>query len=448
MATGDFVSMSEPFSAKEAWARALGQLQLQVNRINYDTWLRDSQGISCENDVFVVSVPNTFIAEYLTKRFHSLIKKTIAIILGKDLEVQFVVQQPTLAREKSLQRDGGVSTKMKTYRFNPKYTFARFVVGDCNRLAYAAATEVSQKPSLVYNPLIIHGDTGRGKTHLLHAIGHMAIGSGLNVVYSSADQFITEFVLAVKQNDVDHFRSKFAPVNMFLFDDFQLLDNKKQTQQLFFHTFNELYHNNCQIVIAADCAPKEMSLVSNRLRSRLQCGLVTQIQPLDFGTRLAILQAKSTEKRLPIIEETLQFIAQKIQDNVYQLEGALTYLDAYTKLTGLSLTPQIVTKLLTTNKNNDDCKLIVQTVAEYFDCSLEQLLGRKRDRETSLARQIAAYLLREKGNYSFTEISNILGNRNHATILHGYKKIANDLGVNSKLKRQISQIKQQIDNSY
>lgn len=448
MAISDFVSMSEPFSAKEAWARALGQLQLQVNRINYDTWLSDSQGISCENDVFVVSVPNTFIAEYLTKRFHSLIKKTIAIILGKDLEVQFVVQQPTLVREKSLQRDGGVSTKMKTYRFNPKYTFARFVVGDCNRLAYAAATEVSQQPSLVYNPLIIHGDTGRGKTHLLHAIGHMAIGSGLNVVYSSADQFITEFVLAVKQNDVDHFRSKFAPVNMFLFDDFQLLDNKKQTQQLFFHTFNELYHNNCQIVIAADCAPKEMSLVSNRLRSRLQCGLVTQIQPLDFGTRLAILQAKSTEKRLPIIEETLQFIAQKIQDNVYQLEGALTYLDAYTKLTGLSLTPQIVTKLLTTNKNNDDCKLIVQTVAEYFDCSLEQLLGRKRDRETSLARQIAAYLLREKGNYSFTEISNILGNRNHATILHGYKKIANDLGVNSKLKRQISQIKRQIDNSY
>ncbi len=440
--------MSEPFSAKETWAIALGQLQLQVNRINYDTWLSDSQGINCENDVFVVSVPNTFIAEYLTKRFHSLIKKTIAIILGKDLEVQFVVQQPTVSREKPLQRDGGVSTKMKTYRFNPKYTFARFVVGDCNRLAYAAATEVSQKPSLVYNPLIIHGDTGRGKTHLLHAIGHMAIGSGLNVVYSSADQFITEFVLAVKQNDVDHFRSKFAPVNMFLFDDFQLLDNKKQTQQLFFHTFNELYHNNCQIVIAADRAPKEMSLVSNRLRSRLQCGLVTQIQPLDFGTRLAILQAKSTEKGLPIIEEILQFIAQKIQDNVYQLEGALTYLDAYTKLTGLSLTPQIVTKLLTTNKNNDDCKVIVQTVAEYFDCSLEQLLGRKRDKETSLARQIAMYLLREKGNYSFTEISNILGNRNHATILHGYKKIANDLGVNSKLKRQISQLKQQIDNSY
>jgi len=448
VAIGDFVSMTEPFSAKEAWARALGQLQLQVNRINYDTWLRDSQGINYENDVFVVSVSNTFIAEYLTKRFHSLIKKTIAIILGKDLEVQFVVEQPTLPREKPLQRDGGVSTKMKTYLFNPKYTFPRFVVGDCNRLAYAAATEVSQKPALVYNPLIIYGDTGRGKTHLLHAIGHMAIKSGLNVVYSSADQFITEFVLAVKQNDVDHFRSKFGPVNMFLFDDFQLLDNKKQTQQFFFHTFNELYHNNCQIVIVADRAPKEMSLVGNRLRSRLQCGLVTQIQPPDFGTRLAILQAKSTEKGLPIIEETLQFIARKIQDNVYQLEGALTYLDAYTKLTGLSLTPQIVTKLLTTNKNNDDCKVIVQTVAEYFDCSSEQLLGRKRDKETSLARQIAMYLLREKGNYSFTEISNILGNRNHATILHGYKKIASDLGVNSKLKRQISQLKQQIDNSY
>jgi chromosomal replication initiator protein len=448
VANGNFVSMNEPFSAKETWARALGELQLQVNRINYDTWLRDSVGMNYETDVFVVSVPNTFIAECLTKRFYSLIKKTLTIILGKNLGVQFVVQQPTLPRVKPLQSDGGVSTKIKTYQFNPKYTFTRFVVGECNRLAYAAATEVSEKPSLVYNPLIIHGDTGQGKTHLLHAIGHAAIERGLNVVYSSADQFTNEFVLAVKQNDVDHFRSKFTPVNIFLFDDFQLLNNKRQTQQFFFHTLNELYHNNCQIVIAADRAPKEMSLISSRLRSHLECGLVTQIHPLDFETRLAILQAKSREKKLPIIEETLRFIAQKIQDNVYQLEGALTYLDAYTKLTGLSLTPQIITKLLTPNKSIDDCKLIVQTVADYFDCPLDQLLGRKRDRETSLARQIAAYLLREEGNYSFVEISKVLGNRNHATILYGYKKITSELSVNSKLKRQINEIKQKIDNFY
>ena len=201
-------------------------------------------------------------------------------------------------------------------------------------------------------------------------------------------------------------------------------------------------------MIAADRAPKEMSLISSRLRSHLECGLVTPIHPLDFETRLAILQAKSREKKLPIIEETLRFIAQKTQDNVYQLEGALTYLDAYTKLTGLSVTPQIAIKLLTTNKSIDDCKLIVHTVADYFDCPLEQLIGRKRDRETALARQIAAYLLREEGNYSFVEISKVLGNRNHATILYGYKKITGELSVNSKLKRQINEIKQKIDNSY
>jgi chromosomal replication initiator protein len=435
-------------SVTEIWERALGELQLQVSKTNYNTWLKDTRGISYENDVIVVGVPNTFVAEWLTKRCYSLISKALAVITGRDIDVQFVVWQPTSSMDKPLRPDGGISTKIRKYKFNPGFTFTKFIVGDCNRLACAAATEVSEKPGCTYNPLIIYSNTGQGKSHLLHAIGHATTKKGLQVTYSSAEQFINEFVLAIRQNDMERLRNKFAVVNVFLFDDFQLLDNKKQTQQFFFHTFNELYSNNCQVVITTDRHPREMLSVSNRLRTWLQRGLVTQIQPPDFETRLAILQAKSKEKTVPISEEALQVIAHRIQDNVCQLEGALTYLDAHAKLTGVDLTPQTVTKLLTTNKSIDDRKLILQTIADYFDYPVEQLTGKKRDKETALARQIAMYLMRQEGNYSFTEISKTLGNRNHATILHGYRKIASELNANSRLKREINEIKQRIDNSY
>ena len=439
--------------AKETWEKALGELQLQVSKTNYTTWLKDSQGVrwlTDENEVFVVGVPDTFVAEWLSKRFHSLVKKTLAVITGRDIEVQFTVCPPALSPgplAAGLESDGGTSTRTRKYKLNPKYTFDKFIVGDCNRLAFAAAEEVSKNPACVYNPLIIHSDNGQGKTHLLHAIGHASTRKGLKVAYSGADEFTSEFVLALKRNDLEQLQGKFTPINVFLFDDFQLLDRKKQTQQFFFHTFNELYNNNCQVVIAADRLPKEMHLISNRLKTHLEWGLVAQIQPPDFETRLAILRAKSQEKSLPIAEEILRVIAQRIQDNVCHLEGALTYLDARTKLTGLELTPQIVNKLLTSNNSIDDRKVILQITASYFDCSVEQLIGQKRDRETTLARHIAMYLMREEGNYSFAEISRALGNKNHATVIHGYKKISGELKDNSRLRKQITEIKQKIDNS-
>ena len=441
--------------AKETWEKALGELQLQVSKTNYTTWLKDSQGVRWltdeNNEVFVVGVPDTFVAEWLSKRFHSLVKKTLAAITGRDIEVQFTVRQPASSPAPlaaGLPSDGGITTRTRKYKLNPRYTFDKFIVGDCNRLAFAAAEEVSENPACVYNPLIIHSDTGQGKTHLLHAIGHATMRKGLQVAYFGADRFTNEFVLALKQNDLEQLRGKFTPVNVLLFDDFQLLDCKKQTQQFFFHTFNELYNNNCQVVIAADRLPKEMHLLSNRLKTHLEWGLIAQIQPPDFDTRLAILRAKSKEKSLPIAEEILQVIARRVQDNVCRLEGALTYLDARAKLTGLKLTPQVVNKLLTTNNGIDDRKVILRITAGYFDCSVEELIGKKRDRETTLARHIAMYLMREEGNYSFAEISRALGNRNHATVIHGYKKISGELKDNSRLRKQITDIKQKIDNSY
>jgi len=434
-------------SAKEIWERALGELQIQVSKANYITWLKNSQGISHQDNSFVVSVPSIFVAEWLSKRLYSLVRKTLANIIGKDIDVQFVVHgqdelQTPLAC--ASQADGGTSSKARWSRVNPRYTFDTFVAGDCNRLAYAAAVEVTEKQGHSYNPLFIHGSTGQGKTHLLHAIGHTATSSGLQVAYTSAEQFTNEFVLAVRQRQVQDFRSKFSNIDILLFDDIQFLADKKQTLQCFFYIFNELYSNNHQIVITADCSPGEMASFSSKLRSRFECGLVAIIEPPDFETRLSILRAKAEAVMTPELEEALQIIVSKIHDNVRQLEGALAYLTAQAKLSWTNITTQMVNGLLTGTTNNQDTRLILRAVAEYFDISVADLTSKKRDRRVALPRQIAMYIMREENNYSFTEIGKKLGNRTRATALHGYEKISREMNVDNSLHNQISKIKEEI----
>lgn len=435
-------------SIKEIWERALGELQIQVTKANYVTWLSDSQGISYQDNIFVVGVPNMFVAEWLSKHLYSLVKKTLTNITGRDVQVQFIVHGQDKLQASPLaysnQTDGGTSSKATRYRFNPRYTFDNFVVGDSNRLAYAACVEVAENPGQTYNPLFLHSTTGQGKTHLLHAIGHVATSNGLPVAYTTSEQFTNEFVLAVRQKQVEDFRSKFRNIHVFLFDDIQFLANKKQTLQCFLHTFCELYNNNHQIVIASDRSPQDIApLISNKLRSRLEWGLVVDILPPDFETRLAILKAKAKEMITPGLEGILQIIAEKMHENVRQLEGALAYLTARAKLSGINITPETVNKLLTTS--NQDTRLIREAVADYFNLSVEELTSKKRDRKTALARQIAMYLMREENNCSFPEIGKELGHRNHATALHGYEKIAREINVDHKLSSQISEIKNKIN---
>ncbi|UCD22420.1 MAG: ATP-binding protein, partial [Chloroflexota bacterium] len=232
--------------AKEIWQNALGKLQLQVSKANYTTWLSNSQGLRCQDSTFVVSVPSIFIAEWLSKRLYPMVRKTLVDIMGKDIDVQFVVQnnEQLAASQSARQTDGGTSTKARRYTFNPRYTFDNFVVSDSNRLPYAAALEVAENPASSYNPLFIHSSTGQGKTHLLHAIGNLTTSNGAQVAYITAEQFANEFVLAVREKQVDKFRSKFRNIHIFLFDDVHFLLDKKQTLQCFFHVFNELYSNN------------------------------------------------------------------------------------------------------------------------------------------------------------------------------------------------------------
>jgi len=431
--------------AKDIWERALGKLQIQVSKANYTTWLSNSQGLSCQDNTFAVSVPNVFVAEWLSKRLYPLVRKTLVDIMGKDVDVQFEIhnREQLSASPLAKQTDGGTSSKAKQYRFNPRYTFDNFVVSDSSRLAYAAAVEVAENPGSSYNPLFIHSSTGQGKTHLLHAIGQLTTNNGLQAAYITAEQFANEFVLAVREKQVDKFRSKFRSIHIFLFDDVHFLIDKKQTLQCFFHTFNELYSNNRQIVITADCAPEEMHPLSSKLKSRLEGGLVVDIQPPDFETRLNILRAKA-EKMNSELEGVLHIVAEKVRENVRQLEGALVYLTAQAKLSGTKITPETINKLLTGTTRKQDIKLLLRAVANHFNLSTEELISRRRDRKTTLARHVAIYLMREGYNRSLTEIGKELGGRNHATILHGYEKIANELNINPNLAHQIAEIKEKI----
>ena len=434
-------------SAKEIWKSALGKLQIQISKANYTTWLSNSQGLSCQDNTFLVSVPNIFVAEWLSKRLYPLVRKTLVDIMSKDVDVQFIVHngEQLSASPVASQTDGGTSSKATQHRFNPRYTFDNFVVSDSNRLAYAAAVEVAENPGSSYNPLFLHSSTGQGKTHLLHAIGHLTTNNGLQAAYITGEQFANEFVLAVRENQVDKFRSKFRSIHILLFDDVHFLIDKKQTLQCFFHTFNELYSNNRQIVITTDRAPKDMHPLSSKLKSRLEGGLVVDIQPPDFETRLNILRAKAETTMTSELEGVLHIVAEKVCENVRQLEGALVYLTAQAKLSGTKITPETINKLLTSTTRKQDIKLLLQVVADHFSLSAEELINRKRDRKTTLARHVAIYLMRAGHNCSLTEIGKEFGGRNHATILHSYEKIASELNINPNLSNQIAEIKEKIN---
>jgi chromosomal replication initiator protein len=445
-------------SAQSIWEAALGELQLQVNKPNFDTWLKDTAGISYKEGTFTIGVPNVFIAEWLRSRLHSLIKRTLTSIIGQSVDVQFSVRplnqeiQPVASR----QADGGTSTRMKepvtAFRLNPKYTFDNFVVGESNRLAYAAALEVSEDPGDKYNPLFIYGDTGSGKTHLLHAIGHVAKSKGLTVLIASAEQFTTQFVIALKNNKIDDFHRKFRNTDFLLVDDIQFLSGKAQTQECLFHIFNDLYENNCQIVITSDRPPRAISSITKKLRSRLEWGLIADLGIPDLETRLAILKVKSKQLNVAAPPaEVLRFLAVQFQHNTRELEGALNRVVTYSRLSGdkidMKLTTQSLADIIPKDSRFDAGpapKVIITTVANFFGVDVETLTGKRRDKTAVLARQVTMYLLRERNHCSLAEIGKMLGDRDHSTVLHGCEKIAAEIDVNPQLQESVDEIRKKL----
>ncbi len=424
--------------ARQVWEAALGALELQVTRANYQTWLKSTVGISLNGNQMVVGVPSAFAKEWLEKRLLHLIQKTLLSLLGRPVEVQFLVNPSSKS---------GETEEFECPSFNPKYTFSSFIVGDSNRLAHAAASGVAENPGQAYNPLFIYGGVGLGKTHLLHAIGHVILQNTARVIYVTAEQFTNEFIMAIRERSTEQFRSKYRGVDALLIDDIQFIMGKEQTQEGLFHTFNDLHNANRQIVLTSDRPPKSLSLLEDRLRSRFEWGLIVDIQPPDLETRLAILQAKAKEHKVGLPSEVLYFIAKRIQANIRELEGALNRVTAYARLVNAPVTTDLAAQALldiTTSETKRMLapELVIDAVAQYFNLSPDVLRGKRRDKAVALARQIAMYLLREEMELSWTEIGRSLGGKDHSTVLHGYQKIASEAEISPALRQDILDIRE------
>ena len=439
-------------TAKGIWEAALGELQIQVSKPNYRTWFQKTVGDGYQDNCFVVGVPSVFVAEYLDKNQRSLIEKALIGLTSPDIKVTFRVNgkhhEPPDAHRDEL----NVPAFTATYnnRLKPGYIFDSFIEGNGNRLARAAALAVAHNPGGSYNPLFIYGGVGLGKTHLLHAIGHVGLANRLKVICVSAEQFTNEFIAAIRERKNEEFRNKYRSVDVLLIDDIQFISGKEQTEESFFHTFNELHNGNRQIVITSDRPPKSMPRLEERLRSRFEWGLVVDIQPPKLETRLAILQAKAIQQAVDISSEVLEFIARQGQRNIRELEGSLNRVVAYAKLLGASLTVELAAQALEDVASKEPGsasitpRLLVETVASSFQLAPADLEGQKRDKETALARRVAMYIIRQETNCTLAQIGHELGSRDAAAVTNAYKRIAGDIDNNPYLRRKILDIQQGI----
>ncbi len=334
-------------------------------------------------------------------------------------------------------------------RLNPRYTFDAFIVGNSNRLAHAASLAVAEAPGESYNPLFLYGGVGLGKTHLLHAIGHQGVATGLSVLYVSSEQFTNEIINAIRYRTTEEFRAKYRSVDILLVDDIQFIAGKESTEEEFFHTFNSLYEMSKQIVICSDRPPKAIVSLEERLRSRFEWGLIADIQPPDLETRMAILRVKADALRYRVPDDIIAYIAGRVQTNIRELEGCLNRLMAFQQLHNTDLTMDVARAAMSSLGNDSkeshlNIQQIAQAVAEYYHISLEAMCSKQRDKHIVMPRQIAMYLMRQETQASLLEIGQLFGGRDHSTVLHACEKIDRAVNINPALRREIVAIREQL----
>lgn len=334
-------------------------------------------------------------------------------------------------------------------RLNPRYTFDAFIVGNSNRLAHAASLAVAEAPGESYNPLFLYGGVGLGKTHLLHAIGHQGVQTGLAVLYVSSEQFTNEIVNAIRYRSTEEFRAKYRSVDILLVDDIQFIAGKESTEEEFFHTFNSLHEMSKQVVICSDRPPKAIVSLEERLRSRFEWGLIADIQPPDLETRMAILRVKADLLRYRIPNDIIAYIAGRVQTNIRELEGHLNRLMAYQQLHRSELTMEVARAAMSslgndTRESNLNIQQIAQAVAEYYHIPLEDMCGKQRDKHIVMPRQVAMYLMRQETQVSLFEIGQLFGGRDHSTVMHACEKIDQAVNINPLLRREIVAIREQL----
>jgi chromosomal replication initiator protein len=437
----------------QVWQRVLSRLQLDTGAAHFNTYLRDTRGLAYDPGASVIRVAaaNPFHVPWLEGKLSSVIHTVVADVIGGPVRVEFVTDaavqpagQPRRTRPAPLQaplevpptpaqRPRGSTQVGPASSFNPRYTFDSFVVGQSNRLAHAASLAIVDHPGNAYNPLFLYGGVGLGKTHLLHAIGHAVAANGLDVVYVTSETFTNELIESIRQHRTDDFRLKFRHARVLLIDDVQFISGKERTEEEFFHTFNAIHESGGQIVLSSDRPPRAMTILEDRLRSRFEWGLIADIQPPDYETRVAILRSKMAGPIVGAVpSDVIDFIAQKVQSNIRELEGSLNRLFAYArhlqKPVTVELAAQALHDLVAPGPSGRGATplAIVTAVARYFGIKADDLKGKARHKQIVGPRQVAMYLLREDGHLSTPEVGRLL-NRDHTTVLHGMKQIANDI---------------------
>ncbi|MBI9048995.1 MAG: chromosomal replication initiator protein DnaA [Anaerolineaceae bacterium] len=439
--------------AQQAWHATIGQLQMEMPKASFDTWVKNALFVKHEGNKFIISVQNAYARDWLDSRLNTKIARLLSGALNIEQNVEFIVGQK---EEKALEdtipaepdQKGYVSvTRSATSAFNSRYTFENFVVGASNRLAHAASLAVAESPSRAYNPLFLYGGVGLGKTHLLQAIGASVLESGLNVLYVSSEEFTNDLINSIRTHTTSAFRERYRQIDVLLIDDIQFIAGKESTQEEFFHTFNTLHGQDKQIVITSDRPPKAMLTLETRLRSRFEGGLIVDVQLPDVETRIAILKSKADRARRNVDQHIMELIAQKVQSNIRELEGALTRVLAFADLSGMPLDDKLVAIALADmlpDHENFDPESIVREVSRSFNIPIDRLISRDRSREVALPRQVAMYLIREEGNYSLPQIGKALGGRDHTTIMYGCEKVADLMERDDRLRRQVYQIREKL----
>ncbi len=449
-------------SLENIWNKTLEVLKTELSKETFDTWLKSTYLAFYKDSTMIVSVPNEFAQDWLQSRYYNIIKSTLQLIVNHDIDLYFFlpsevnsflrknkVEEENLS-EININQEANTNNGILSY-LNPKYKFDSFVIGNSNRFAHAAALAVAEAPAKSYNPLFIYGGVGLGKTHLMHAIGHKvySLYPNLIVLYVSSETFTNELIKSIRDDKTVEFRNKYRNIDVLLIDDIQFLAGKERTQEEFFHTFNSLYEADKQIIISSDRPPREIPTLEDRLRSRFEWGLITDIQPPDLETRIAILSKKANMENIKIPNEVLVFIANKIKSNIRELEGALIRVTAYASFSGktidIDLAKESLQDIFSNNEKQITIETIQEAVAQHFNIKISDLKGKKRTKNIAYPRHIAMYLSRTLTENSLPKIGDMFGGKDHTTVLHAYEKIEKELEENKELELIINKIKENLN---
>lgn len=435
------------------WQQVISILKKRINKHSFETWVTSLTPLGYYNNFVLIEVPNHFSKSWLDERYTPILKQAFKEVLDKNVNIQFILSDEVEEYLSNISTENNKQHVDEDCMLIDRYTFDTFVVGNSNKFAHAASLAVAETPGRTYNPLFIYGGVGLGKTHLMHAIGHYIKKNiqNIKIAYVTSEKFTNELIDSIKDKETVSFRNKYRKIDVLLIDDIQFLAGKERTQEEFFHTFNTLYESNKQIIISSDRPPKNIPTLEDRLRSRFEWGLITDIQPPDYETRVAILRKKAQLERLEVPDETIYYIADKIQSNIRKLEGALNKVIAYASLNNITVSREIAEQVLKDIISPEAPKkitieLVQRVVAEHYDLKVEDLKTKKRTRKVAFPRQIAMYLCRELVNgASLPKIGEAFGGRDHTTILHGCEKISaeieNDLELRETINKLIKKIK-------